>query len=117
ITSLIGFVTLILVQSFVRLLVGVLTPGSSSTTLFGPLEGTFGDGGVLALGIASLVVIPVLLILLSVLHRTIAVALIASGIHEAQLRDQVRVTSAQREGAIRAADVERTRIERDLHDG
>src|SRR5690606_26304300 len=30
---------------------------------------------------------------------------------------EVRTKSAQREGAVRAADGERTRIERDLHDG
>ena len=36
---------------------------------------------------------------------------------EAELTERVRASTAQREGAVRAADVERTRIERDLHDG
>jgi signal transduction histidine kinase len=33
------------------------------------------------------------------------------------LAEQARASQAQRAGAVRAADVERTRIERDLHDG
>ncbi|GAB3597228.1 sensor histidine kinase [Microbacterium tumbae] len=53
---------------------------------------------------------------LALLHRVIAKALIVPS-REAELTEQVRTTSAQREGAVRAADVERTRIERDLHDG
>lgn len=36
---------------------------------------------------------------------------------EAVLAEQARTSQAQRAGAVRAADVERTRIERDLHDG
>ena len=35
----------------------------------------------------------------------------------ASLNKQVQQKSVQREGAVRAADLERTRIERDLHDG
>ncbi|MDL9979297.1 sensor histidine kinase [Microbacterium sp. ASV49] len=36
---------------------------------------------------------------------------------EAVLAEQARTSQVQRAGAVRAADVERTRIERDLHDG
>jgi signal transduction histidine kinase len=36
---------------------------------------------------------------------------------EAQLAEAARTSNVQRAGAVRAADVERTRIERDLHDG
>lgn len=54
---------------------------------------------------------------IALLHRIIAVAIVGSGIAEEQLEAQVLVTTKQREGAVRAADVERTRIERDLHDG
>lgn len=53
---------------------------------------------------------------IALLHRVIALALVVPS-REAELIEQVHVTSAQREGAVRAADVERTRIERDLHDG
>ena len=54
---------------------------------------------------------------LAALHRVISRALVASPTREAELTEQVRTSSAQRAGAVRAADVERTRIERDLHDG
>lgn len=54
---------------------------------------------------------------LTLLFRIISIGVIGAGVREALLREQVKVTSHQREGAVRAADVERTRIERDLHDG
>ncbi len=50
------------------------------------------------------------------LHAVIARALLGSPTRSV-LAAEVREKSAQREGAVRAADVERTRIERDLHDG
>lgn len=54
---------------------------------------------------------------LILLHRLVTVAIIGSDAVEQELTEQVRATREQREGAVRAADVERTRIERDLHDG
>lgn len=51
------------------------------------------------------------------LHRTISTAIIGATARESHLNEQVRTTTVQREGAMRAAEVERTRIERDLHDG
>ncbi|MGJ0205072.1 histidine kinase [Leucobacter sp. gxy201] len=54
---------------------------------------------------------------LALLHRIVSLAIIGSGAKEEELAAQVRTTSEQREGAVRAADLERTRIERDLHDG
>jgi len=53
---------------------------------------------------------------LSLLHAIIARALLGSP-SRSELATEVRQKSAQREGAVRAAEVERTRIERDLHDG
>lgn len=54
---------------------------------------------------------------LALLHRVIVVAIARAGAHTQQLTRQVQVSARQREGAVRAAEVERTRIERDLHDG
>ncbi|WP_159612854.1 sensor histidine kinase [Glutamicibacter sp. JC586] len=51
------------------------------------------------------------------LHRSISVGIIGSLARETELTERVRSTTVQREGAVRAAEVERTRIERDLHDG
>lgn len=52
----------------------------------------------------------------ALLHRVLSLAIVVPS-REAELTERVRTTTAQREGAVRAADVERTRIERDLHDG
>ena len=54
---------------------------------------------------------------LAYLHRSISIAIVSAGAREAELTAQARASQTQREGAVRAADVERTRIERDLHDG
>lgn len=54
---------------------------------------------------------------LALLHRLVSVAIIGAGANEAELTERAQVSARQREGAVRAADVERTRIERDLHDG
>ncbi|GAA5145227.1 histidine kinase [Microbacterium pseudoresistens] len=51
------------------------------------------------------------------LHRVLARAIIAGPSREAELNERITASTAQRAGAVRAADVERTRIERDLHDG
>lgn len=53
---------------------------------------------------------------LAMLHRTLSLAIVIRS-KETELTERVRTSTAQREGAVRAADVERTRIERDLHDG
>ncbi|MFJ2618520.1 sensor histidine kinase [Glutamicibacter sp. NPDC087344] len=51
------------------------------------------------------------------LHRAVTVGIIGSTARETELTERVRTTTVQREGAMRAAELERTRIERDLHDG
>ncbi len=66
-------------------------------------------------GLAALVALA-LMMLLAWLHAVIARSLLASPTRRA-LTAEVRTKTAQREGAVRAAEVERTRIERDLHDG
>src|SRR5699024_4245371 len=57
-----------------------------------------------------------LAVALALLHRVLATAIIGGGARGEQLKAEARASSAQRAGAVRAADVERTRIERDLHD-
>ncbi|WP_417555830.1 sensor histidine kinase [Microbacterium sp.] len=79
--------------------------GFSIATEWAPLVGILGVLASLA-GIVGL----------ALLHRTLSRSLVIPD-RAAQLSEQVRTTSAQREGAVRAADLERTRIERDLHDG
>jgi signal transduction histidine kinase len=50
------------------------------------------------------------------LHGVIARAVLVPS-REEQLAEAVRTSDARRAGAVRASEVERTRIERDLHDG
>ncbi|WP_404287442.1 sensor histidine kinase [Glutamicibacter arilaitensis] len=54
---------------------------------------------------------------LAFLHRAVTCAIIGAIARESEMTERVRTSSVQREGAVRAAEVERTRIERDLHDG
>ena len=67
--------------------------------------------GVLAAVIALAAVIG-----LALLHGVLARVIVVPT-REAQLTEQARTSGVQRDGAIRASEVERTRIERDLHDG
>lgn len=53
---------------------------------------------------------------LAVLQGVIARAILVPS-REAQLAEAARTSNVQRAGAVRSAEVERTRIERDLHDG
>src|SRR5690625_1722286 len=82
---------------------GAVWPFTGSTELVGALL-------VVLVGLA-------LAIALALLHRVLTTAIIGGGAREEQLKAEARASSAQRAGAVRAADVERTRIERDLHDG
>lgn len=54
---------------------------------------------------------------LALLHRLIALWIASAGAERARLQTAAWVSEQQRAGAVRAADVERTRLERDLHDG
>lgn len=106
----------------------IMFGGSDLAEVLGPLRllGSDFDGieriaqpGVLASPLWSLL-IAVLSIAamfgIALLYAVIARALIGRSSHRA-LTAEVRERSAQRDGAVRAANVERTRIERDLHDG
>jgi signal transduction histidine kinase len=117
ITAVLGAVVIRLFWALVWSAIIGFAPLTSVETVMGP----FGGGGIPAawaplvaiLGIAASVAG---MIGLAVLHRTLSLAIVIRS-RETELTEQVRATSAQREGAVRAADVERTRIERDLHDG
>lgn len=67
-------------------------------------------------GILSAVVGLAAIVGLAILHGIIGRAIMVPS-REAQLAAAAQASNVQRAGAVRAADVERTRIERDLHDG
>ncbi|QIM15536.1 sensor histidine kinase [Leucobacter insecticola] len=98
----------------------------ASNPVVGSLRGLFGiglTGPDAADGFTYLILILSALLCLAgifglvLLHRVITVAIARAGAQKDQLTRQVQTSARQREGAVRAADVERTRIERDLHDG
>lgn len=110
---------------FVLPLVGALA--SSIALLFAPLLG--GDTIVLPIvrtdvaaewaivaGILGILVTVALLIGIALLHAVLTRAILVPS-REAQFAEQARTAGTQRASAVRAGEVERTRIERDLHDG
>jgi len=67
-------------------------------------------------GIAGLLISLSLLVGIALLHAVLTRAILVPS-REAMLAEQARTAGTQRESAVRAGEVERTRIERDLHDG
>ncbi|MFT3797269.1 histidine kinase [Microbacterium sp.] len=67
-------------------------------------------------GILGIVLSLALLAGIALLHAVLTRAILVPS-REAQLTEQARTAGTQRESAVRAGEVERTRIERDLHDG
>ncbi|MDD7928929.1 sensor histidine kinase [Microbacterium thalli] len=67
-------------------------------------------------GALTAVISAALLVGIALLHGILVRAVLVPS-REAQLAEAARTAGVQREGAVRASEVERTRIERDLHDG
>jgi signal transduction histidine kinase len=68
------------------------------------------------LGVLSIFASLAVLFGIAVLHATLTRAILVPS-REAALAEQARTAGEQRAGAVRASEVERTRLERDLHDG
>lgn len=118
IATILGWIVLVLVGIF----------ASSIVIAFGPL---FSEASSIALartgidvplswavpvGILAAILAVAAIVGLALLHGLLARAIVVPS-REAQYAEDARTSNAQRAGAVRAADVERTRIERDLHDG
>ncbi|WP_053386023.1 sensor histidine kinase [Leucobacter japonicus] len=101
ISSAMGVAVLALVQGFVHALLSVFRTFS-----------IWWQPGVVGMLLSAAAILGIVL-----LHRIVSIAIIGAGVTDEALVEQARVSQQQREGAVRAADVERTRIERDLHDG
>ncbi|MCZ0711546.1 histidine kinase [Microbacterium paraoxydans] len=117
ITAVLGFVVLRLFWALLWSVIIAFAPLTSAETIVGP----FGGGQIPVswapvIGILGALASAAGIIGLALLARTLALAIVARA-REVELTERVRASTAQREGAVRAADVERTRIERDLHDG
>ena len=117
IAAILGFIVLRLFWSLIWSIFISFAPLTDAESVMGP----FGGGGIAVewaplVGILGIAASAFGIFGLALLHRTLALAIVIRS-REAELTERVRTTTAQREGAVRAADVERTRIERDLHDG
>lgn len=117
ITAVLGFVVLRLFWALLWSVIIAFAPLTSADTIVGP----FGGGQIPVswapvIGVLGALASAAGIIGLALLARTLALAIVARA-REVELTERVRASTAQREGAVRAADVERTRIERDLHDG
>jgi len=91
-------------------------PLSDEGSVAGPFGSYLGAEWAPLVGIVGIVAGLAGIVGLALLHRVLSRALVMPS-REAELTAQVRTTTAQRAGAVRAAELERTRIERDLHDG
>ena len=116
-SAVLGWVVLRLAWSLVWSIIISFAPLTSADSIMGP----FGGAGIPVawaplIGILGVAASAAGIIGLAFLHRTLSLAIVARS-RETELTERVRASTAQREGAVRAADVERTRIERDLHDG
>lgn len=116
VSTVLGLVTLMLIGSVSWGLVLLVDPlfGWGDTRLFG-LVALDGIGAPLV-GALMVVVATGAVIGLGLLQGVLARAILVPS-REAQLEEQARTSDTRRAGAVRAAEVERTRIERDLHDG
>lgn len=116
VSTVLGLVTLMLIGSVSWGLVLLVDPlfGWGDTRLFG-LVALDGVGAPLV-GALIVVVATGAVIGLGLLQGVLARAILVPS-REAQLEEQARTSDTRRAGAVRAAEVERTRIERDLHDG
>ncbi|WP_373426018.1 histidine kinase [Microbacterium sp. W4I20] len=117
IAAILGWIVLRLAWSFVWSAFIAFAPFTGAEFVMGP----FGGGGIAVewaplVGILGIAASGFGIFGLALLHRTLSLAIVVRS-REAELTERVRTTTAQRAGAVRAADVERTRIERDLHDG
>ncbi|MFE1646830.1 sensor histidine kinase [Microbacterium sp. P01] len=121
-----NFVVATILGSIALALVGVLF--SAVALVFSPLY-ALGDGVRIAgsgldvptewavpLGVLIAVVSLAAVVGLAILHGVLARAILVPS-REAQLAAEAQTSHQQRAGAVRSAEVERTRIERDLHDG
>ncbi|WP_175987856.1 sensor histidine kinase [Microbacterium tenebrionis] len=117
IACIMGAIVLRLFEGMIRSAIAAFAPLTGAETVTIPFFGAeTAIGWAPVLGAIGVVVSAAAIVGLALLHRVLTRAIVVAN-REAELTEQVRTTSAQREGAVRAADVERTRIERDLHDG
>ncbi|KHK95384.1 histidine kinase [Microbacterium mangrovi] len=120
IATLLGWLAWVFLSSFASGIAFAFSPlfgdNQGSVQLWGIQMNEPGAPLVVLVGILAAVVSLAALVGLAAVHGVISRAVMVPS-REALLADEARRSQQQRAGAVRAADVERHRIERDLHDG
>lgn len=117
ISTVLGLVVLPAVAWLVGSVVLLFAPLTGADTARIPATGIdVGAEWALPVGILGIIVSAALLLGIALLHAVLTRAILVPS-REALLAEQARTAGVQRAGAVRASEVERTRIERDLHDG
>lgn len=115
VSTVLGLLVLPLLTAVVTGLAGAFTPLFSA----GPMR-LFGvelaAAVAVPVGIVGALAAAAALVGIAILHGILGRAILVPS-REAQLAHEARLSQEQRAGAVRSAEVERTRIERDLHDG
>lgn len=117
ISTVLGLVVLPAVAWLVGSVILLFAPLTGADTARIPATGIeVGGEWALPVGILGIIVSAALLLGIALLHAVLTRAILVPS-REALLAEQARTAGVQRAGAVRASEVERTRIERDLHDG
>lgn len=115
--SLLGLITLFALHWVATGFAWLFAPLQGNTYLLGDFWlGEQPSWVALLLGVALIAIGGLLVIGLAIAHRALSKQLLVPS-REAELRREAQTQSQHRQQAISAADIERARIERDLHDG
>lgn len=117
IATVLGLIVLPSITWFVRSIGMLFVPLSGADVTRFPGTGiVIGSEWAVLLGILGILISAAVLVGIAPLHAVLTRSILVPS-REAILAEQARTAGMQREGAVRASEVERTRIERDLHDG
>ncbi|KAB1641946.1 sensor histidine kinase [Gulosibacter chungangensis] len=115
--SLLGLITVFCLHWVATGIAWLFAPLQGSTYLLGNFWlGEQPSWVALLLGVGLILFGSALIVGLAIAHRALSKQLLVPS-REAELRTEARTQSQHRQQAISAADIERARIERDLHDG
>lgn len=117
VTTILGLVVLSVIGALASSVALLFTPLLGSATVRIPVTDTYvGGEWAILVGVLGAIVSLAMLVGAALLHAVLTRAILVPS-REAMLLEQARTAGTQRESAVRAGEVERTRIERDLHDG
>ncbi|SIT86859.1 histidine kinase [Microbacterium sp. RU33B] len=118
VSTILGAIVFGLVGVFASGIVGIFAPlfADGEAVRFARIGLALPAGWAVPAGILIALISAAAIVGLALLHGVLTRAILVPS-REALLAEEARTSNRQRAGAVRAADVERTRIERDLHDG